>query len=144
MQTKEMTILKYILASGWAWLMSFIVPIAHFLVFTIVLVVTDLVTGVQAARKRGEELRSRRLSRSIQKISLYFVAILLANGMDQVFFAPKGISFDVTWIVAGLIALTEFKSNLENVTTLTGVNFWTHLSAKLPAILRIPKKGKNE
>jgi hypothetical protein len=62
--------------------------------------------------------------------------------MDKVFFAPKGLSFDLVWLVAGLISLTEFKSNLENVATVTGVDVWKSIAEYIP---RFPKlKDKEE
>lgn len=131
--------LKYLAVSFWAWLMSFIMPVAHFLVFTIVLVVTDFITGVQAARARKEKLRSRGFARSIQKITLYFIAILLARGMDEVFFNPKGMNFDATWVVAAFIAMTEFKSNLENINQVTNTDIWGNIAGRLPALFRFKK-----
>jgi phage-related holin len=138
----DMEFLKYLGVGLSAWAMGFIMPISSFLVFTVALVVMDFMTGVQAARHRGEKLRSRGFMRSVQKITLYFAAIMLARGMDTVFFSPKGMFFDLTWLVAILIAITEFKSNLENISAVTGVGFWRVISERLPTFLKIKKNGE--
>lgn len=114
-------------------------PVQHFLVFTIILVLCDFITGVTAARHRKEQLRSRGFMRSVVKIMMYCMTILLCHGMDLVFFAPNNLSFGLVKIAAGLIALTEFKSNLENVWVVTGVDFWARIAEVIPAFFKLPK-----
>jgi phage-related holin len=130
---------KYFLAATWIWVCHLLVPVSHYIVFTMVLVLVDFASGVAAARHRGEPLRSRGFARTIQKISLYCGGILLAHGMDLVFFAPKGWSFDLVWIVSGFIALSEFKSNLENIATVTGVDIWSAIADRIPRLPKLPK-----
>ena len=103
-----------------AWGSSFFIPIVPFLLFTIVLVGFDLFTGTKAAKSRGEPINSRGLRRTVEKIALYFVAILLGQGITQVFMP----SIPVAYVVAFAIALTEFKSNIENVEQVTGARIW--------------------
>lgn len=107
---------------------SFVVPTSPFLIFTIVLVFCDLYTGTRAARKRNEVIHSRGLRRTIDKIVLYFIAILLTEGMKKVFNLDFG-KFDITYLTAFAIALTEFKSNIENIQVVTGVNIWEKISS---------------
>lgn len=113
-------------------------PISHYLIITVVLVLVDFFTGVAAARHRKEELRSRGFARTILKIGLYSAAVLLSHGMDLVFFAPQGLSFGLVWIVAALIGLTEFKSNLENIATVTGLDIWSAIASRIPGV-KLPK-----
>jgi uncharacterized membrane protein len=142
---KKMATLKILYGITLSWLVQFISPLAPFLIFTTFLVLTDLYTGVKAARKRNEVIHSKGLRRSVTKISLYFAAILLARGMEIVFLSPKGFDFDLTYIVAGLIALTEFKSNLENISTVTGVPFWEKITEKIPSLEDFySKKSKDD
>ena len=131
--------IKFIIYSCWVWLWAFLAPVSHFLLFTIVLVLTDLFTGVWAARTRKEQLKSRGFFRSVIKISLYMVGILLSHGMNIVFFAPKGLDFDMLNYVTGIISLTEFKSNLENISTVTGTDIWALISAYIPRLPKLPK-----
>jgi phage-related holin len=132
-------LLKGLVVTAWLWLWSMILPVGQFMAFTMLLVLCDFITGVAAARHRKEELRSRGFMRSVYKIALYCIAILLSHGMTMVFFAPKGISFDLVWVVAGLIGLTEFKSNLENVATVTGVDAWARVAEVIPQLFKLPK-----
>lgn len=112
------------------WLAAFMLPVAPFLIFTICLVIGDLYTGTKAAKKRGEVLHSRGLMRTTEKIIVYFIAILLASGMREVFMP----SVKLEYVVAFTIALSELKSNLENIEVITGVNIW----ARLIEIIRKP------
>lgn len=131
--------IKTIIFGAWLWLWALIAPVGHFLLFTVALVGCDLFTGVWAAKTRKEELRSRGFMRSVLKITLYCIAILLSHGMNQVFFEPKGLGFDLVWMVAGIISLTEFKSNLENIATVTGTNVWSLISQYIPRLPKLPK-----
>lgn len=133
-----MAVLKAIIVAAWIWLGWFFLPIGHYLIITVVLVLVDFGTGVAAARHRKEELRSRGFARTILKIGLYSAAVLLSHGMDLVFFAPQGLSFGLVWIVAALIGLTEFKSNLENIATVTGLDIWSVIASRIPGI-KLPK-----
>jgi hypothetical protein len=98
-------------------------------------------TGTVAAKHRGEVIHSRGLRRSIVKITLYFTAILLSEGFEKVF----GLDIDISYMVAGLIAITEFKSNLENIGEVTGIDIWSKIAEKLPSLTDIlPTKKSAE
>ena len=109
------------------WIVAFIVPLAPFLIFTTILVLCDLFTGTRAALARGEKIHSRGLRRTVEKISVYFVAILLTEGMIDVFNIP----INITYAVAFVIALSEFKSNIENVESISGISLWKTISEKI-------------
>jgi phage-related holin len=102
------------------YLTFFFAPIALILFTTGSLVCADLMTGVFAARKRGEQIQSRKMARSVSKIIFYFIAIILSRLMEVVFFPQIPIAN----ITAGYIALIEFKSNIENIGTITGIDIW--------------------
>ena len=128
------TTLQALFAGLVAWLVSFIMPISGFLIFVTALVVADLITGMVAARKRAERIRSERMRATVTKVAMYFIAILAARGMDVVFLMPKDLHLDLTWFIAAFIAVTEFKSLLENVEESTGVDLWTTVGRKLGKI----------
>lgn len=109
------------------WLTSFVLPIAPFLAFTVFLVLCDLFTGTKAARVRNEKINSRGLRRTVEKILLYFIAILASEGMRLVFMEPIPVSY----VTAFAIAITEFKSNIENIETVTGANVWSYLKDRI-------------
>lgn len=135
-----MLTIKYLTGVAISYLASFLLPVAPFLIFTFVLVVLDFITGVMAAGKRGEALRSRGFYRTVQKWVLYTAAILLSKGMDEIYFTPYGYNFNLTWIVATFIALTEFKSNLENISYITGTDIWNQIADRIPGIKFLRKK----
>jgi phage-related holin len=92
------------------------------------LVFADAVTGVVAAKKRGERITSRGFFRTVQKIVVYMVAILACEGVRLVF--VPGIP--VTYTAAAAISVTELKSILENTRTVSGVNIFTQIKNLLP------------
>jgi uncharacterized membrane protein len=102
-------------------LFSFFLPIKHFLIFTIFVVFADTVTGIMAARKRGEPITSKGLYRTSQKVVVYFVGIMIFEGAKNTFSLPVNI----TYMVAFTIATTELYSISENIKSMTGVNIGT-------------------
>jgi phage-related holin len=138
MMTGILKILSWLCTAFASWFLAFVTPIAPFLTFVIVLVVMDLFTGTRAAVHRKETIHSRGLRRSVEKIALYFVAILLSKATEAVFV----VDWSIPYIVTGLIASTELKSNFENISQVTGVDIWARLVAKLPSLgdLLPPKK----
>ncbi len=136
--------IKMGVAAMWVCLCDLLIPVTQFIIFTMALVLADFVTGISAARRRNEPLTSRGFSRSVLKIGMYCMAILLSHGMDLVFFAPKGLNFDLVWIVAGLIGLSEFKSNLENIAVVTGLDLWAAIADRIPGLPKLPSLARNK
>lgn len=100
---------------------SFFIPIKGFLLFTIFVVFSDTVTGILAARKRGERITSKGLYRTSQKVVVYFCGIMIFEGARNTFSLP----FNITYMVAFTIATTELYSIAENIKSMTGVNIGT-------------------
>lgn len=109
---------------------SFILPIAPFLYLTIAIVLVDMVTGIRAAKKRGEKITSAGFSKTVEKFVLYTLAILLSEGIRNVLFE----ALPITYVVTTIIVLTEFKSILENIESVTGVPFLEALKKKFPKL----------
>lgn len=122
------------------YLIFFFSPIAAILIATGVLVFTDLFTGVFAARKRGEKIDSKNMSRSISKIIFYFTAIILSRMVEIVFFP----SIPVASITSGYIALIEFKSNMENISSITGLDIWKVLIDKIQNFRNDDNRGSKK
>jgi len=102
-------------------LFSFFLPIKHFLIFTIFVVFADTVTGIIAAKKRGEKITSKGLYRTSQKVAVYFCGIMIFHGASITFQLPSQIVYSVSF----LIAFTELYSIAENIKLITGVNLKT-------------------
>ena len=100
------------------WIASFFIPIKGFLIFTIFVVFADMGTGIMAAKKEGQKINSRGLYRTIEKIIVYFCAILIFEGARNTFSLP----FNITYMAAFLIATVELYSISENIKRITGVN----------------------
>tara|TARA_R110000823_G_scaffold144221_1_gene274402 strand:+ start:677 stop:1081 length:405 start_codon:yes stop_codon:yes gene_type:complete len=100
---------------------SFFFPIQHFLIFTIFVVFADTVTGILAAKKRGEKITSKGLYRTSQKVVVYFCGIMIFHGASVTFGLPSQIVYSVSF----LIAFTELYSISENIKSITGVNIGT-------------------
>lgn len=86
-------------------------------VLTAMVVLLDLYTGIKAARKTGEPIRSHILRRTITKIIDYYFIIFFAVLIDilGLFFPWYGIPYAV--IIATLAVLViEGRSMLENLT----------------------------
>ena len=92
---------------------SFIIPIKSFLLFTVFVVFADTVTGIMAAKKRGEEITSKGLYRTSQKCLVYLCGIMIFEGARLTFQLP----FNITHMVAFTIATTELFSIAETVPT---------------------------
>jgi uncharacterized membrane protein len=99
------------------WIFSFFVPIKGFLIFTIFVVFADMGTGIIAAKKEQQKINSRGLYRTIEKIIVYFCAILIFEGARNTFSLPN-----ITYMAAFLIATVELYSISENIKRITGVN----------------------
>ena len=100
---------------------SFFIPIKGFLLFTVFVVFADTITGILAARKRGERITSKGLYRTSQKVVVYFVGIMIFEGAKNTFSLP----LNITYMVAFTIATTELYSIAENIKSMTGVNIGT-------------------
>ena len=90
-------------------------PIVKLMVGIGFLVVADFITGIIAARKRGEEITSKKMRPTVAKGASYMIAIIAAYTLEKL-----GLGFEAAKIVAGLIALMEVKSLDENMYTITG------------------------
>jgi|TARA_Y100000033_G_C2750177_1_gene113432 hypothetical protein len=116
-----------ILKLGIPYIVFFFAPITAAIIGLGVLILADVVTGCKAAKMRGEEIRSNRMARTISKIIFYSIAIILSRVMEVAFMDWM----PVAQITAGYIAIVEFKSNMENIGSITGVDVWKHIMTKI-------------
>ena len=119
--------LSTLLKLGVPFIVFFFAPITTGLIGLGVLIFADVITGCKAAKVRGEEIRSNRMARTVSKIIFYSIAIILSRVMEVAFidFIP------LAQMTAGYIAIVEFKSNMENIASITGVDVWKHLMKKI-------------
>lgn len=111
-----MSLLKYILLS----FVAIFAPIKMLIITVGVLIFTDLILGILAAKKRKETITSAALRRTVTKMFV-FQAAILTGYLLEVYLLDSIIP--ITKLVAAVIGTTEFVSILENTSELTGLNF---------------------
>jgi uncharacterized membrane protein len=124
--------IKGIIAAALAGVLNYFMPVQHFVAITFCLIFADLVTGLQAAKKRGEQIHSKGLRRSSQKFMMYCFALLSAHGIQAIYFGD----FPLAYTVSAYISITEFWSVLENVGVVTGTNVLDAVREKLTEALK--------
>jgi phage-related holin len=121
-----------------AWLKSLFLsalavfaPVQAVLLAVLALVLLDAVTGIWAARKRGEEIRSAGLRRTVSKVLAYEVAIVAGHIVGVYLLAG---ALPVVSLICGCIALVEGVSILENIQTVTGSNLFKAVIDRLGSV----------
>lgn len=114
-----------------AGILSVFAPIKPIIITMIVLVFVDLITGVLAARKRGEKINSAGIRRTVVKLTLYLTAICIGYLVEKYMLSDY---LAVSKIAAGLIGLVETKSLFENIDILNGEPIFKSLIKKLGSV----------
>lgn len=109
--------MKEYLYKGLLVLWAILTPIKPLLISCGFLIVADMITGIVAAKKRKEEIRSAEMRRTITKMVVYQVAIISAFVLEKYMLSEL---LPISKIVSGVIGMVEFKSILENVSTIAG------------------------
>lgn len=132
MEMEGLYFIKGVVAAALAAILNYFVPVHHFVAITLGLILADLITGIQAARKRGEAIQSKGLRRSSQKFMMYCFALLSAHSIQATYFGD----FPLAYTVSAYISITEFWSVLENVGAVTGTNVLEAVRGKLSEVLK--------
>lgn len=103
-------------------------PIKGTIIAANVVIIVDLITGVIAAKKRGEAIRSSALRRSLSKFLIYNTAILIGFIVEKFLIND---SFPITQIVAGIVGTTESLSIYENLNSISDNKIFSVLVKKL-------------
>ena len=106
-------------------------PIHGVLIVCGIVIMTDLVTGIIAAKRRGEKINSAGLRRSISKIFVYQFSIIIAFLIEV--YLMSGV-VPISKIVAGLIGITEATSIFENLKSITGYDIFSAVLQKLGSV----------
>jgi phage-related holin len=112
---------------------AFLAPLIPTFVFVGFLVMSDFVTGVAKAQKKGN-ISSAVMIRKFYKSIGYFIGILVAAFCEMYF----GDAVPFTKAVVAIIALTELQSLRENIFELSGTDILK------PIINILQKKGEGE
>ena len=101
-------------------LIAVFAPIQPLLVTVGFLIAADTITGVIAAYRRGEEIRSSGFSRAVVKLFVYQVVLMSGFLLETYLMSEVGIP--ITKLIAGLVGVVEMKSLIENTESITGID----------------------
>lgn len=111
-------------------------PVKALIIIAGILIFADLITGILAARKKGQAINSAGLRRTATKIFVYEAAIMLGYLVEHYMIADF---FPISKIAAGLISVVEFKSILENLDVINGDPIFKTLIQKLGSVNDLKK-----
>lgn len=94
-------------------------------------VLIDLLTGIIVAKKAKKPITSKKLSQTITKVLLYFLAIICSHILDTQFLNVNWLPVKIAQLCSGYIAVVEFKSILENISSLLGMPLWQFIKTKI-------------
>lgn len=114
-------------------------PVKELIVVTIVLILVDLITGMLAARKKGNKLSSAGIRRTFTKFTVYLTGICIGWLVEH--YMLEGF-IPVSKIAAGLISVIEGKSVFENLDVINGNPIFTALIKKLGSVNDIDKEAE--
>lgn len=105
-------------------------PLEGILWAVVALVTLDLLLGIVAAYKRKEPLESNKLKRTVVKLLVYQLTIIVSYGTMHYLTGPE---IPLLKIVTSIIGLTEVKSVLENLAVITGNPIFHSFLGALPS-----------
>jgi len=105
---------SYMIAS----ILGFLEPIGVLILWTLIFILSDMVTGIYAAFCKGEKITSHKMQRTVVKFLMYSGAIMLLEGFDMYFvtFYDCGLAKIGATIICGI----ELYSIFENCYKATG------------------------
>lgn len=127
---KECKMKDYLIATAISIVAS-LAPAKELFAVALALIIIDLITGLLAARKKGEKIKSAGLRRTVSKFCIYMTAIAVGFWIESIML--KGF-LPVSNIAAGLISLVEGKSIYENLDILNGQPLFKSLIKKLGSV----------
>lgn len=97
--------------------MAALAPIKPVMITVGILIISDLITGIWAAKRRGESITSAALGRTVSKMVVYQTAVVTGFLLQRYLLAD---ALPVVNIVGGIIGMVEFKSFIENANYIVG------------------------
>lgn len=97
---------------------GFFLPLPLLVFWMFMFVIVDMISGMLAAKHRGEILSSKKMKKTLSKLICYMTVILLARGIN-VHVLPM-VELYACYITTGIICFVEMFSILENLYCITG------------------------
>lgn len=113
-----------------AWLTIYFAPVYPLIAAIGFFVFADFVTGIQASRKRGEKITSRKMKSTVIKFGAYGIAVVTSFLIEKYFLD----GLPALKIIAGLIAFIEVKSINENIKDITGMDLFGEVINRFPKL----------
>jgi phage-related holin len=96
---------------------AFVSPVQAMLITIVVLVFSDMITGLLRAKKQQQPINSYSLRKTVPKLLAYLAMVLIGN-LVEIHLLNHAIP--LTNLCASVVGLVEFKSILENLEIVTG------------------------
>jgi hypothetical protein len=112
-----------------AFIVAFLAPINALIITVGLAIALDTLIGVSRAKKKNENITSKKLSQIVSKMVLYQSALVLFFLIEKFILADfivlfTGINLFLTKIVALVLVYIEIKSINESWLAITGVSLW--------------------
>lgn len=129
-------------------ILSFFLPIVPLLLLVGLFIFLDTILGIWAARKRGENITSRKLGNIVPKMLLYQGAVIVGYLLDTFLLGEfMNYIFSVDMLITKLIAMTlifiESLSLNENIECITGKNLFISFKQMITRAANIKGKIKD-
>lgn len=108
-------------------------PTTPIILSVVFLIMCDFIFGIYRSYKTGEEITSRKMSRTIPKIFLYNL-VIIALFLSNKYVIETGLPLEK--IAASLICLVELRSIDESWKIIYGWSIWNRITESI-------NKGKN-
>lgn len=115
---------------------QFFLPIGNYIIIISILLVFDFITGVQAARKRGEKITSEGWRRTAAKIWIYAMSIILTHYI-RITMLSTSVELDLAKYISCFLISTELKSLDENIESITGVSILSKVIKALKPLIKL-------
>lgn len=106
----------------WAYLitalMGFFEPLEILILWMLIFIISDMITGIHASLAEGGHIQSCKLQKTVHKFILYTMTIVLLEGLDKYLFDLMDLH--LANIGATIICGIELYSILENCYRVTG------------------------
>ncbi len=106
----------------WAYiassLMAFFEPIEILVLWMLIFIISDMITGIHASLAEGKPIQSCKAQKTVHKFVLYAMSIFLLEGMDR--YILDLVDCHLANIGATIICGIEMYSILENCYRITG------------------------
>lgn len=108
--------------------LAYLAPIHSMLIVVGILIFGDMILGIWAALKRGEEISSSRLRDTVSKMFIYHMVLILGFLVQNDLF--QGL-IPVAKLSASVIGMVEIKSVFENASDILGRPIFKDVIKKL-------------